>query len=715
MNKPLTIARFVLMIGLVAALLAEARPRGATVVPAAFEVRRFEVVGNTLLGSNALSAVLTNAIGPSVSLDRVFKALAGLHRAYREQGFAGVEVTIPRQEITRGTVVVKVTEGSAPRLGASGNAARPAATGTTAPLTLEVRQYHIAGNTVLPPDTVDSLFRGALGKAVTLDQIRKAVGALQLAYRERGFVTVSVSLPPQQVTNATVQVNVTEGTLAALQVNGNRYFSSNNIVRALPSLRANTRLNGHVFQRELDLANANRDRQIYPTLSPGPDPGTSAVELKVKDRLPLHGRFDLDNYSPPGTPDLRLNVAAHYDNLWQLEHQIGVSYGFAPQEFKSGPGVRDTFFNRPLIADYGAYYRLPFGAVRSVEEEINRSAHFGYDEATHQFRLPPAGARPDVTIYAHASSSDTGTKLGTLNLVSATPLLKIQSQDSGQNLTISELLGGRLSYPLTLSDRARFNFSGGVDFKRHALSSYNTNNFYITTVVTNTQGSQTLQSVVPSPQPPRHDEAAYLPLAAGVDFSEKDEWGNTSASVSGSFNFAGDSEDFAQAAYSAHARALFGKVNIALSRELQLCHEWSLLAQAGAQAASGALLNTEQFALGGLNSVRGYFEGESYGDSGWFTGLEARTPFLKTAIASCNGFVPAWVRASMFMEYGQRFLSDATASLPPDESLWGAGFGLSANLNNHLDVRVVVGWPLLSTPFSRAGEPHPQFTLGGQF
>src|SRR5262249_52282292 len=153
--------------------------------------------------------------------------------------------------------------------------------------------------------------------------------------------------------------------------------------------------------------NANRDRQIYPTLSPGPDPGTSVLELKVKDRLPLHARFDLDNYATPGTPELRLNLAAQYNNLWQLEHQVGLAYGFSPEASKSGLGVTDYFFNRPLIVYFGAYYRLPFGPNQSLGDKISHSTSFGYNEATHQFRLPPAEARPDFTLYANAASNDT--------------------------------------------------------------------------------------------------------------------------------------------------------------------------------------------------------------------------------------------------------------------------------------------------------------------
>ena len=96
-------------------------------------------------------------------------------------------------------------------------------------------------------------------------------------------------------------------------------------MRALPSLHTNMLLNSHVLQRELDIANASRDRQIYPVIGPGPEPDTSELTLKVKDQLPLHARLELNNQATPGTPDLRVNFSAQYDNLWDLEHQIGIA------------------------------------------------------------------------------------------------------------------------------------------------------------------------------------------------------------------------------------------------------------------------------------------------------------------------------------------------------------------------------------------------------
>lgn len=697
-------------------------PAAAPALPAwtapTYDIRHFEVRGNSVLSAEDLDRLLSPAAGAEVSLERLQQTVVRLQAAYRERGYAGAAVALPQQLLAGGTVIVMVDEGLSPEARVARQRIDPTRAATNPPPavpTFEVRRYEVAGNTLLRPEIIDRALADATGPAVSFPQIQKALGQLQLAYRERGFATVSVGLPQQQLTNAVVKVLVTEGVLTDLQISGNRHFSSNNIIRALPGLKTNGLLNSLVFQRELDLANQNRDRTIYPTVGPGPEPGTSALTLRVKDRLPLHGRLEVNNQATPGTPDWRVNASAQFNNLWQHEHQAGVSYGFSPEAFKEGGLVPDYFFNRPLVANYGAYYRLPFGNPDSVEQQIAGSTRFGFDEATRQFRLPPAGARPDLSVFVSAASSDTGVQFSPVSVVSQTPLLTILSRDSGQNLTVNESAGSRLSLPLAVTDTNRWSFSGGLDWKRYFLRSFNTNNFLIVTVVTNAQGSQTIANLVSSPQPARSVEVQYLPLVLSADYSQSDRWGTFSASLGLSGNFVGEGADFAAAAYTTNAEAGYGKVTLALTRDQKVFRDWSLLLRASGQMATGALIANEQFSLGGLNSVRGYYEGDVFGDAGWFTSAELRTPFITAPVPVGARAVPVWLRASVFMDYGQGFLLEAPAGRDGSLSLWGAGFGVSANVNNHFDVRITVGWPLLDSPNRRAGDPRAYFSVGGQF
>ncbi|HRI11957.1 MAG TPA: POTRA domain-containing protein [Verrucomicrobiota bacterium] len=712
-NLTVSLPRQELRSGTVTVRVNQSPASGASPGPT-FDIRRFELKGNTVLAPEVADSILQRAVGPAVTPDELTQTLRQLQQAYRDRGHPSVVIEAPRQIVSGGLVTIEVRENLL-----AARAPKPAALEATSPpkpATFEVRHYEILGNSLLSPEFIDSILTNATGAEVTLPQIQKALGELQLAYRERGYATVSVGLPQQQLTNAVVKVRVTEGLLVDVQISGNEYFSSNNVRRALPSLKTNEVLNSRIFQQELDLANQNRDRQIYPVLGPGPEPGTSALTLRVKDRLPLHGRFDLNNYSTPGTPDWRINTSANYNNLWQLEHQVGVSYGFSPQTYKNPLPQPDFLLNRPLVANFGAYYRMPFGPPASVAEQISGATQFGYDEATRQFRLPPSAGQSELTIYGSASSDDTGVQYGPAIVVVDQPDLRIVSQDTGRNDTDNAAVGGRVNFPRTMDQTSVLNFSAGPDFKYYSVESFNTNNFFFTeTYTTPSGGTITTNWVESSPQPTRYNDVGYLPLSLAVDYSHRATNSVFTANATVSGNFVGNSADFRALAYSPDAQSEWGKFTTAVSWDRTFGKNWSLLARGNGQATTGPVINNEQFALGGIRSVRGYYDGDEYGDAGWFASVELRTPFLMEPVSIGNAEVPVWLRASVFMDVGQRFLYEAPDFVDAYNTLWGTGFGVSANINNRVDVRITVGWPLLDSVNSTAGTARTYFTLGGQF
>ena len=272
---------------------------------------------------------------------------------------------------------------------------------------------------------------------------------------------------------------------------------------------------------------------------------------------------------------------------------------------------------------------------------------------------------------------------------------------------MNESVGARVNLPLGFArtDSRRFNFSGGVDARHFGLESFNTNNFIITTVVTNAQGSQTIESRVASPQPARKNNVNYLPLTAAIDFSRTDLSGTTSANLAVSGNVTDDDTNFGQLAYSPDTDSLYAKLNLAFARDLKLGGDWSLLVRASGQIATGPLLGIEQFSVGGLNSVRGYMEGDEFGDHGWFGSVELRSPFLLERVPVGSDYAPVWLRGTAFVDAGQRFLQDTSATTQSVRTLMGSGFGVSANLNNRLDLRIVVGWPLFETLHHHRGSP----------
>jgi hemolysin activation/secretion protein len=629
-------------------------------------------------------------------------------------------------------------------------APKSVATSTNTGPHFKVEKYLITGNTVLAPGQLGQILTNlpaAFGTNVSFADIRAQLGDLQMAYRERGFVTVSVALPPQKLTNAEVKIKVTEGRLSDIRVEGNKFYSTPNVLRALPSLHTNLLLNSHVFQRELDLANANRNRQIYPVIGPGLEPGTTELTLKVKDRLPVHSRVEINNVSTPGTPDSRVNFNAEYDNLWQLEHTLGVSYSFTPVNFHPAGDFYQTPFDSPLIANYSAFYRLPLGRARSVQQQIDESnGHFGYNEITHQFQMPPPSGRPELTLYASRSTSDTGVKISGFTNVVSTPLLSIDSEQAGQNVTLNEAIGLKLSWPLPQLGRLASTFSLGADFKHFQSASYNSNNFIATSYITNSDGSVSpISSTISSPQPTLRTEVYYVPLNIGFNGSVPDSWGSTAFNVQANFNvatFGGYAVSGTNAAEPGGLSKVAGSPDVhdnyitlqfGADRLQRLYKDWTVKIHGDGQWANGRLFSNEQFGMGGSAGVRGYQDGQAYGDTGWRVSIEPQTPQFN--IGMVDGDVPFWVRASVFVDYGQVYMLDggyfvkvqylngpAVGHLPGDPSkldFLGTGWTLTANIGSHFDARFAMAFPLLNPGYVSGWSPvqsmHFYFGVGAQF
>jgi hemolysin activation/secretion protein/AraC-like DNA-binding protein len=590
----------------------------------------------------------------------------------------------------------------------------------------KVEKYLVTGNTILAPGIIGGILTNvpdAFGTNVTFDGIQAALGDLQMAYRERGFVTVSVGLPPQKLTNAEVRVHITEARLAAINVTGNRWFSTANVLRALPSLQTNMLLNSHVFQRELDLANASRDRQIYPVIGPGPEPGTSALTLKVKDTFPFHARTEVNNDSTPGTPDLRVNSSAQYDNLWNLNHQIGVQYSFSPEQMKQNDYFSTTPFDDPLVANYSGYYRIPLANPYSVEQQVESNpSSFGYNEVTHKFNLPPAVGQPDVTFYASRSTEETGVKYGPSSVVTDIPnQILILSQDSGDNLTMNQGLGGKLSVPLRQFAGIRSTLSVGLDYKDYNEASFNTNNYTVIQYYNDIHNVPTNSTAyVHAPQPTRYTDLQYLPVNFGLNASIPDKLGTTffNATVNlNPFGIYANNAAFAAASYSTNAHANYVTLQSGMTRDQSIYKEWTVRLHADGQWADTPLFSNEQYGMGGPSGVRGYPSGVAYGDSGWRMTVEPRTPQMSIGMAGNEGDeVPVWVRGSVFVDYGQLYRLDPTPGYSTTSaSLLGVGWGVTANIGSHFDAWVSMAWPLMSSAEIPGGSAYVYFAVGAQF
>jgi len=232
---------------------------------------------------------------------------------------------------------------------ASGAAAEPAAAAAVAPH-FTVSEYRVLGNTVLAPRDIETVLYPLLGENRQFSDVQDARAALEKLYHDRGYGTVFVDIPPQEVNEGIVRLRVTEATLHERKIDGARYFSERDIVAGLPAAQVGSVPKLTDLQQQLAAVNSESpDRSVVPVLKAGPVPGTLDLELKVSDKLPLHGSLELDDNYTAATKPLRAAASLSYGNLFQAFDQVSLQYQYSPQSPGEVGVLNGSYTSRPLF------------------------------------------------------------------------------------------------------------------------------------------------------------------------------------------------------------------------------------------------------------------------------------------------------------------------------------------------------------------------------
>jgi len=267
------------------------------------------------------------------------------------------------------------------------DATAPAAATVTG--NIYVREYRVKGAHLLNNLEVGEAVYPFLGPGRTTQDIDQACAALEKAYHDKGYQTVTVTVPPQPGTRGIVFLQVEEMKVGKLRVKDSRFHLPGDIRRRAPSLAPGTVPNFNDVQKDIVALNRSADLRVTPVLNPGVEPGTVDIDLNVKDKDPLHGSIELNNRYSPNTTPLRLNGSISYGNLWQLGQTFGFSFQVAPQSLKDAEV-------------FSAYYTIPVDEVLSLtlqgtKQDSNVSTLGGTDSVG---RGQIIGARANVTLPA---------------------------------------------------------------------------------------------------------------------------------------------------------------------------------------------------------------------------------------------------------------------------------------------------------------------------
>jgi len=189
-------------------------------------------------------------------------------------------------------------------------------------------------------------------------------------------------------------------------------------------------------------------------------------------------------------------------------------------------------------------------------------------------------------------------------------------------------------------------------------------------------------------------------LTAGYSGSMPDELGSTSFELGGFYSPGGvgalnDANTFHNIIPNADPDYGYGRGT--LTRAFRLPLDFSIRGIFNGQLATTSLMPTEQFGLGGYNTVRGYDERVSNGDNAWVMNLEFWTPPGSIFKIFGNQAVEDRLQFLAFWDYGYVGFSQP---LPGQEGSWlmSVGPGLRYNIDRYVTVQLDWGFQLHQAP-----------------
>ena len=229
-----------------------------------------------------------------------------------------------------------------------------------------VKQIVVEGNVLIPEEDLKRLVSPYEGRELPLADLRRLAGELTQWLRGHEYVTSRVYIPPQEITDGLVKVQVLEGRIGEIRIEGAKYSRPETLTGRMRT-KPGGLLRYTVLQRDLAALAANPDRRIMAVLVPGKTTGTTDVVIRLEESRPWHGGYFLHTMGTKLTGRFRQGAIIGHRNLTGHDDQLV---------------IRSEFSERSDFFGIAANYLIPLGAtggtlgVNFGRADIELNRHF---------------------------------------------------------------------------------------------------------------------------------------------------------------------------------------------------------------------------------------------------------------------------------------------------------------------------------------------------
>lgn len=315
-------------------------------------------------------------------------------------------------------------------------------------------------NKVYSNAELSAIYKDKIGKTITVAELQGIVQNITNYYRNSGYILSRAVLPPQHVANGLVQIQVIEGSIASVRVQGKPKGAKDLIQRYGDKIAVNKPLKIKTMEHYLLLENEIPGVQVKAVLEPAKSQvGASDLNL-VAETKTFNAYISYDNYGTRYIGPLETTIGAGANSIFLPGDTTQATYVVTtrPQELKFGQlsynmpvgaeGARLLFSGNqastkpqyvliPLKINGSAstyYTMLQYPFIRSRTKNLTGDASFNYIDSsvatlqagiplyTDHLRTVRTGLSFDVSDSWYGANTLAAHAEGGLNILGATPI-----------------------------------------------------------------------------------------------------------------------------------------------------------------------------------------------------------------------------------------------------------------------------------------------------
>ena len=471
-----------------------------------------------------------------------------------------------------------------------------------------------------------------VGQALTIEGLEEIRLALTRLYVNAGYINSGAVLP-ETIENGVVRYRIVEGRLTDVNLTGNKRLRRSYLVSRIRR-GAGKPLNILELRNQLEIVRQNPNlTRITAELRPGAEPGEAYLDAQVQESNPLQLGMQVSNRRSPSVGAEQVEVLASHRNLTGNGDVLALRYGVNTGGFDDWEWAGAD--------DFSVDYTIPITpADTTLSLSYTRTDSLVVEEPFDELDITSQSNSAAVALR-HPFYRTANTEFAMF--------VALTYRDN-----VTELLG------------RRFSFSPGAE----------------------------------------DGESVVAPVRFGQEFTTRSQvdalaFRSTFSVGTGLFNPTLHGTDLPDAHYVAwlgqgqyvrrvnpDVRSYRSPLDFFTPRQngFNPLADWQLVLRGSAQLADDPLLSIEQFAVGGIDTVRGYRENQIVRDVGAAGSVELRIPVIATAGGVRVLDVVPFVDAG----YGQ----NVEESPKNSEFLSSVGVGLQFTPTRQISAQVYYGYAL---------------------